>query len=56
MLRLVETRAPSGGRPSDPEIRRGETQRMRTPTGFVLGGLVSGLFWGVLGVTAWLVI
>lgn len=56
MIRLVHTRAPSGGRTNEPEIKRGEITRFRTSTGFVLGGLVSGLFWGLVGVTAWLVI
>jgi hypothetical protein len=52
MLRLVEIRAPSGKH----ETGRREGPHLRTPAGFVFGGLVSGLFWGVLGVTAWLVI
>lgn len=56
MIRLVHTCASSGGRRSEPEIKHGEIPRLRTPAGFVLGGLVSGLFWGVVGVTAWLVI
>jgi hypothetical protein len=56
MIRLVQTCAPPMGRTSEPEIKRGEVPRLRTSTGFVVGGLVSGLFWGVLGVTAWLVI
>jgi hypothetical protein len=51
MIRLVETHTPSEGRTGESDI-----PHARTPTGFVLGGLVSGLFWGVLGVTAWLVI
>jgi hypothetical protein len=56
MIRLVETRAPSGDCAADPEPVRHEATHQRTPVGFVFGGLVSGLFWGVLGVTAWLVI
>jgi hypothetical protein len=56
MIRLVHTCAPPGGRTSETEIKHDEILRLRTSTGFVLGGLVSGLFWGVVGVTAWLVI
>jgi hypothetical protein len=56
MIRLVETRAPSGACAGDEEPGRHEAPHQRTPVGFVFGGLVSGLFWGVLGVTAWLVI
>ena len=55
MIRLVEMRTPSAC-VGDPASGRHETTRHRTPVGFVFGGLVSGLFWGVLGVTAWLVI
>jgi hypothetical protein len=56
MLRLVDTPAPSEGRTSELEILRGEVRPLHTATGLVVGGLVSGLFWGVIGVTAWLVI
>jgi hypothetical protein len=56
MIRLVETRAPSGECAGDLVSGSQEAAHQRTPAGFVLGGLVSGLFWGVLGVTAWLVI
>ena len=56
MIRLVETRAPSGECAGDLEPGRHEPTPQRSPVGFVFGGLVSGLFWGVLGVTAWLVI
>ena len=56
MIRLVETRAPSGECAGDLEPMRHEPTPQRSPVGFVFGGLVSGLFWGVLGVTAWLVI
>lgn len=55
-MRLVHTGTPSEGRSSEPGSKRGEAPRLRTSTGVVLGGLVSGLFWGVIGVTAWLVI
>jgi hypothetical protein len=61
MLRLVDTPVPSEVSTSKQETRCGEmlcgeTGSLHTATGIVIGGLVSGLFWGVLGVTAWLVI
>jgi hypothetical protein len=56
MIRLVQTRAPAGECAGDQEPGHHEAAHQRTPVGFVFGGLVSGLFWGVLGVTAWLVI
>jgi hypothetical protein len=56
MLRSVHTRAPSGVRKGIPAIKHGRIPRLRSPNGFVLGGLLSGLFWVVLGVTVWLVI
>jgi hypothetical protein len=56
MLRLVETPAPTEGRTNEPETVRGDAQPLHTATGIVIGGLVSGLFWGLVGVAAWLVI
>ena len=56
MLRLVETPASIEGRINEPEIVRGEAQSLHTATGIVIGGLLSGLFWGLVGVAAWLVI
>jgi hypothetical protein len=61
MLRLVDTPAPSEVSASEHESRSGETMcgdtgSLHTATGIVIGGLISGLFWGVVGVTAWLVI
>jgi hypothetical protein len=56
MLRLVETSAPPEGRPSGPETVGGEVQRLHGASGIVIGGMVSGLFWGLVGVAAWLVI
>ena len=55
MHRLVAAFAPSEGRSSELEVIRGEAP-LRTATGFVIGGTVCGLFWGLLGVTAWFVI
>jgi hypothetical protein len=56
MVRLVHTYAPSGRGTGEPEIKRGEVPPLRTAAGFVVGSVVSGMFWGLLGVTAWLVI
>jgi hypothetical protein len=56
MLRLVETPAPLEGRASEPVSVRGQVQPLHTATGIVIGGLVSGLLWGAIGVAAWLVI
>jgi hypothetical protein len=56
MVRLVHTCAPPGRGTGVPEIKRPEAPPLRTAAGFVVGGVVSGLFWGLLGVTAWLVI
>ena len=56
MLRLVETPAPTEGRTNEPETVRGEAQSLHTATEIVVGGLLSGLFWGLVGVAAWLVI
>jgi hypothetical protein len=38
------------------EIIRGEVPPLRTATGFVIGGVIVGLFWGVVDLTAWLAI
>ena len=56
MLRLVDTSAPSEGRMSEPETRSCEGGPLHTATGIVVGGVVSGIFWGLVGVAAWLVI
>jgi hypothetical protein len=56
MLRLVETPAPTEGRTDEPATVRGDAQPLHTATGIVIGGLLSGLFWGLVGVAAWLVI
>ena len=55
MHQLVAAFAPSEGRSSELEIMRGEAP-LRTATGFVIGGTLSGLFWGLLGLTVWLMI
>ena len=55
MHRLVAAFAPSEGRSSELDVIRGEPP-LRTATGFVIGGTLSGLFWGLMGLTAWLVI
>jgi len=54
-LKLVET-VPPEGCPAEAEFGRQDVGHGRNPAGFVVGGLVSSLFWGLLGVTAWLVI
>ena len=56
MLRLVDTTAPSESRASEPETMGGDGRPLHTATGIVIGGVVSGLFWGLVGVAAWLVI
>ena len=56
MARLVDALAPSEERTSELETVRCEIRPLHTATGFVIGGIVSGVFWGVLGVTVWLVI
>jgi hypothetical protein len=55
MQRLAAAFAPSEGRSSELEVIRGEAP-LRTATGFVIGVTVCGLFWGLLGLTAWLMI
>jgi hypothetical protein len=34
------------------DIIRGEERSLSTATGFVVGGMLPGLFWGLLGCTA----
>jgi hypothetical protein len=51
---LVAEFAPSEGRSSELEIIRGEQRPLHVATGFVIGGTVSSLFWGLLGVAIWL--
>jgi hypothetical protein len=36
---------PSEGRTAELEVLRGESQPLQTATGFVIGGMVCGLFW-----------
>lgn len=55
MHQLAAEFAPSEGRSSELETMRGEVGKLRTATGFVIGGTVCGLFWSLLGVTVWLV-
>lgn len=38
------------------ELLRGPTCKLRTATGFVLGSMVSGMAWSVLGLIAWCVV
>jgi hypothetical protein len=56
MARLVDALAPCDERTSEAETMHCEIRPLHTATGFVLGGIVSGVFWGLLGVTVWLVI
>jgi hypothetical protein len=56
MQRLAAAFAPSEGRTSELETMRGEVGPLRTATGFVIGGTVSGLFWCLMGLAVWLVI
>ena len=56
MRHMVAEFAPSEGRSSELEIIRNEAAPLRTATGFVIAGLISGLFWGAIGLAAWLVI
>jgi hypothetical protein len=56
MHRLAVAFAPSEGRSGELELMRGEERPLHTATGFVIAGTISGLFWGLLGVAAWLVI
>ena len=48
MARLVDALAPSEERASELETVRCEIRPLHTATGFVIGGIVSGVFWGVL--------
>jgi hypothetical protein len=43
-------------RSSEFDIIRGEERSLHTATGFVVDGMLPGLFWGLLGCTAWRVI
>jgi hypothetical protein len=52
----VDALASSEDRASEPDTMRCEVRPLHTATGFVVGGIVSGVFWGLLGVTVWLVI
>ncbi len=56
MRHMATEFAPSEGRSAELEIMRGKVPPLRTATGFVVGGVIAGLFWGVVGVTAWLII
>jgi hypothetical protein len=55
MRHMVAEFALSEDRSSELEIR-GKVSPMRTATGFAIAGMASALFWGVVGLTAWLII
>jgi hypothetical protein len=56
MRHMVAEFALSEDRSSELEIIRGKVSPMRTATGFAIAGMASALFWGVVGLTAWLII
>jgi len=44
------------GNSAELELLRGQSPKLRTATGFVLGGMLSGMAWSVLGLIAWCVV
>lgn len=47
-MNLAASLAPSEQRTGELELLRGELRPLNTATGFVLAGLVSVLFWGLV--------
>jgi hypothetical protein len=53
-MQVIAAMAPSEGRTGELEIIRGEQQPLHTATGFVIGGMMSGLFWLLAGLALWM--
>lgn len=49
-MKLAASLAPSEQRTGELELLRGESRPLNTATGFVIAGLVSVLFWALVGV------
>jgi hypothetical protein len=41
---------------SERELLNGEVSPLRAATGFVLGGALCGVFWGMAGLLAWSIV
>ena len=50
-MTLAAALAPSEGRTGELEVLRGELRPLHTATGFVIGGMVCGLFWAAVTIT-----
>jgi hypothetical protein len=47
---LTRAFEPSEGRTGELELLRGETRPLNTAAGFVIGGMICGLFWLVVAI------
>lgn len=53
MHQLVDSISASEGTSGEHALLRGDTRPLRTATGFVFGGALSGALWSVVGMLAW---
>ena len=50
---LRTTLSVTEGSASEQDLMQAATSPLRTPTGFVIGGILSGTFWAMIGLLVW---